>query len=180
MQGCDLRWIYIKSCKEYSTAQNTDASLPASPAVYMLLYTHDLCATITFIMIFNMSLLHPCGQVIYSSHWFGLTPRCCTHFSSHLFSHIPERYRFEWNVASQRPRGTHTHRSIAISHGLTIMEGRQPEMRQHTGCLPAASASTSLKLPGPRLGSKPLQSLNLTHSHSHTHTHYLSNNWWKM
>lgn len=80
MQGCDLRWIYIKSCKEYSTAQNTDASLPASPALYMLLYTHDLCATI--IMIFNMSLLHPCGQVIYSSHWFGLTPRCCTHFSS--------------------------------------------------------------------------------------------------
>lgn len=187
MQGCDFRWIYIKSCKEYSTVQNTDAALPASPVVYTLLYTHDLCATITFIMIFNMSLLHPCGQVIYSSYWFGLTPLYCTHFSSHLFSRIPERYIYlseMWLVRDQE-RGrdrerkrwphtqthTYTHRSIAISHGLTIMEGRQPEMRQRTGCLPGASASTSLKLPGPRLGSKPLQSLNLTHSLAHTVTH---------
>lgn len=189
MQGCDFRWIYIKSCKEYSTVQNTDAALPASPVVYTLLYTHDLCATITFIMIFNMSLLHPCGQVIYSSYWFGLTPLYCTHFSSHLFSRIPERYIYlseMWLVRDQererqraKAMATHTntyiHTQINSHLPRADNNGGKAAGDETTYWLPARSFSfhqpqttwTKIRIKTSAI----TQSHTLTRSHSHTHTH---------
>lgn len=72
--------------------------------------------------ILNVSLLHPCGHLIYSSYWFLLTP-------SVLHTILYHSLCFERSVCVRKRRKiwphTQTCGSIAISHKLAIMERRQ-------------------------------------------------------